>query len=91
MTCTLPPPPLPLRDGYGGFPFDLHFAVEKDKASTCLQGESHLSVVHCVPPFGHRHITQVWGGGGHGRWGRYGGRSGTQVPPSLPLPLAFMA
>ena len=47
------------RDGFGGFPFDIHLAVEKDKTSTCLQGESHLSVVHSVPPFGNRHITQV--------------------------------
>ncbi|KAG1671540.1 hypothetical protein FOA52_011262 [Chlamydomonas sp. UWO 241] len=49
------------HDGWGGLPFDLHLAVEKDKATTCLQGESHVSLVHCVPPFGPRHITQLTG------------------------------
>lgn len=48
-----------LRDGWGGFPLDIQLAVEKDKVNTCIQGEGHLSVVHCVPPFGKRHITQV--------------------------------
>jgi len=47
------------RDGWCGFPLSINLAVEKDKTSTCLQGESHLSIVHAVPPFGSRHITQV--------------------------------
>ncbi len=40
-------------------PLNVHLAVEKDKTATCLQGEVHASVVHTVPPWGSRHITQV--------------------------------
>uniref|UniRef100_A0A7R9V4P2 AIG1-type G domain-containing protein n=1 Tax=Chlamydomonas euryale TaxID=1486919 RepID=A0A7R9V4P2_9CHLO len=47
------------RDGWGGVPFDLHLAVEKDKSSTCLQGESRASLVHSVPPFGPQHVTTL--------------------------------
>jgi len=47
------------RDGWGGFPLNLHLAVEKDKKNTCLQGEAHMSVIHNIPPWGGRHITQL--------------------------------
>ncbi|KAF5834443.1 hypothetical protein DUNSADRAFT_8906 [Dunaliella salina] len=49
------------RDGWGGFPLNLHLAIEKDKTNMCLQGEGNFSVIHNVPPFGSRHITQVNG------------------------------
>ncbi|KAG2429457.1 hypothetical protein HYH02_014039 [Chlamydomonas schloesseri] len=49
------------RHGWGGLPFDLTVCCEKDKTSLCLQGETHVSLVHSVPPFGPRHITQVTG------------------------------
>ncbi|PNW70794.1 hypothetical protein CHLRE_17g734300v5 [Chlamydomonas reinhardtii] len=49
------------RHGWGGVPFDLTVCCEKDKTSLCLQGETHVSLVHSVPPFGPRHITQVTG------------------------------
>ena len=45
---------------------NLHMAIEKDKTNMCLQGEGNFSVIHNVPPFGSRHITQV---GGRGRGG----------------------
>jgi hypothetical protein len=38
---------------------NLHMAIEKDKTNMCLQGEGNFSVIHNVPPFGSRHITQV--------------------------------
>ncbi|KAG2490023.1 hypothetical protein HYH03_011488 [Edaphochlamys debaryana] len=49
------------RHGWGGVPVDLTVCLEKDKSSLCLQGETHMSLVHSVPPFGPRHITQVTG------------------------------
>lgn len=47
------------RDGWGGVPMDLTVTVEKDKTTTCLQGEAHASLIHSVRPFGNRHITQI--------------------------------
>jgi hypothetical protein len=41
---------------------NLHLAIEKDKTNMCLQGEGNFSVIHNVPPFGSRHITQVIAG-----------------------------
>eukprot|EP00798_Chlamydomonas_sp_ICE-L_P010149 gene10149-8052_t len=49
------------KNGWGGVPVDVHLAVEKDKSSLCLQGETHLTFVHTVQPFGHRHISQPIG------------------------------
>ncbi|KXZ43433.1 hypothetical protein GPECTOR_90g519 [Gonium pectorale] len=57
------------RHGWGGVPLDLTVCLEKDKTSLCLQGESHLSLVHSVPPFGPRHITQGPTGGKEEGWG----------------------
>lgn len=48
-------------NGWGGVPASLSLCVEKDKQTFCLQGETHLSLVHSVPPFGKRHITHVCG------------------------------
>lgn len=48
-------------NGWGGVPYSLSVCVEKDKNNFCLQGETHFSLVHSVPPFGSRHITQVCG------------------------------
>ncbi|KAL6759900.1 hypothetical protein V8C86DRAFT_2563689 [Haematococcus lacustris] len=47
------------RHGWGGVPLNVHLALEKDKTNLCVQGEVHCSLVHSVPPFGPRHITQV--------------------------------
>ncbi|GIL74794.1 hypothetical protein Vretifemale_4702 [Volvox reticuliferus] len=49
------------RHGWGGLPFDLTVCVEKDKSSLCLQGETHVSVIHSVPPFGPQQVTQLTG------------------------------
>ncbi|GLI69475.1 hypothetical protein VaNZ11_014107 [Volvox africanus] len=49
------------RHGWGGLPFDLTVCLEKDKSSLCLQGETHVSVIHSVPPFGPHQVTQLTG------------------------------
>ncbi len=61
-------------DGWGGIPVDLTLTLEKDKTTTCVQAETHASIIHSVKPFGSRHITQV--GLGCRWWGWVAGRGG---------------